>query len=117
MKPEDGKYTRKGEKDGAKLTPGERALNWAKAAAVIVPLIGIGAVADEPVARWVGLAEVDHKTEIGNETFEEQVKRFSEETRNEIDGLKNQDQTNDYNIRKLLHEIDKRLKKVEELVN
>ena len=51
-KPKDGKYTRKGEADGKKLSPGERAINWAKALAIVVPLLGIGAVAKDPVTKY-----------------------------------------------------------------
>lgn len=38
----DGK--RKGEAAGRRLTLGERAINWAKAGAIIVPLLGAGAI-------------------------------------------------------------------------
>ncbi len=43
--PRDGKFTRKGEKHGSKLSPGERAKHWCAAAAsawpVVLGLIGL----------------------------------------------------------------------------
>jgi len=33
---------RKGEVEGKRLTPGERAVNWAKAGAIVIPLFGAG---------------------------------------------------------------------------
>ena len=65
----------------------------------------------------VGLAEVDHKTEVTSDNFEDRVIRFSEETQQAIDKLIEQDDTNKHELRKLLHQIDKRLERVEELVN
>ena len=38
---------RRGESEGRKLTPGERAVNWAKALVIIVPLFGTGWLANE----------------------------------------------------------------------
>jgi len=35
----------------SKMTPGERAINWAKAAAIIIPLIGVGAIGNSPQMR------------------------------------------------------------------
>ena len=39
----------------SKLTPGERAINWAKALAIIVPLFGVGVFAGntETVHKWL----------------------------------------------------------------
>ena len=73
------------------LTPGERAHNWAQAAVtlwpVIVALIGLlGWTNKDSVMRWTGLAEADGKTEITatGPTFEDQVRKFSEEVRAEL---------------------------------
>jgi len=45
---------RKGEEEGRRLTPGERAINWAKAFAVIIPLFGAGWVSNsQTVKDWV----------------------------------------------------------------
>lgn len=53
-KPKDHKFNRKGESDGKRLTPGERVLNWSKALAVVIPLIGVGAAGNsETVKSWV----------------------------------------------------------------
>ena len=45
------KGKRAGESEGRSLTPGERAVNWAKAAAVIVPLFGAGYVTNTETVR------------------------------------------------------------------
>ena len=72
----------------AKITFGERAINWAKAIAIIVPLLGIGAIGRVEVPKlWAGLAEADGKTEVELTNFEQSVKKFSEEMRNEIERI------------------------------
>lgn len=42
---------RAGEADGRKLTPGERAINWAKAGAIIIPLFGAGWFSNSDTAK------------------------------------------------------------------
>ena len=73
-----------------KITFGERAINWAKAIAIIVPLLGIGAVGGIKVPEiWheYNLAEVDGKTEVELTNFQKSVKKFSEEMREEIERI------------------------------
>lgn len=45
------KGRRKGESAGPRLTAGERAINWAKALAIVIPLIGIGAVGNSQTVK------------------------------------------------------------------
>lgn len=45
---------RKDDPEGPKLTPGERAINWAKAFALIIPLFGAGYFSNtETVKTWI----------------------------------------------------------------
>lgn len=57
-KPTDGRYTRKGERDGPRLTPGERAKNWAQAAVtawpIVLPLLGLlGYTNADEISRFI----------------------------------------------------------------
>ena len=61
---------RKGEEEGRRLTPGERAINWAKAFAVIIPLFGAGWVSNsQTVKDWVA-GEVETHEEYAEAVIE-----------------------------------------------
>ena len=125
---------RKGEENGKRLTPGERAINWAKATAaawpVVLGLVGLlGWTNSDYIMRAVNIQEADGKTEVqpGGMTFEETVAKFTQEINarvDEIDGrievhkanLSADDRRNLVQLRKELKAVTMRLERVEELV-
>jgi hypothetical protein len=75
------------------LSPGERAVNWVKALAIVVGILTtlLGYTNKERIAGWIGgPVEADGKTEIveGGMTFEESVVKNSKEVRTELDQIK-----------------------------
>lgn len=64
------KHRRKGETEGRKLTPGERAINWAKAVAIIVPLFGAGWISnsDEVKSLYAEAVFPEERAEKVDET-------------------------------------------------
>lgn len=50
---------RKGEKQGPRITLGERAINWAKALAIVIPLIGVGAVGNSNTVKNLLVPEIE----------------------------------------------------------
>lgn len=80
-----GEKRRAGEPAGRRLTPGERAKNWASAAVtawpIVIPLLGLlGYTNKDHIGNWVGLAETDGITDIAPEAdFRAQVKKFSQD--------------------------------------
>ena len=73
---------RAGEKKGRKLSPGERAKNWAGAAVTLWPILVflLGLLGYTNADKITALAQPDGNTEIVNQNFEEQVQKFSQET-------------------------------------
>lgn len=125
---------RKGEPNGQKLTPGERAKNWASAAVtawpIMVTLLGLlGWSNAERIAQFA-LQEADGQTEVipGGVSFEESVARHAQEINARVDDLEGvvavqkadlsaEDRKNLQILRKKLADINVRLMAVEELVN
>ena len=70
----------------SKLSPGERAINWAKALGILCTALTalLGYTNRDTLARWVNITPADGKTEIvGNSDkltpFEQQVKNHTQE--------------------------------------
>jgi hypothetical protein len=133
-RPPDGEYTRSNDPQNKHLSPGERAINWAKAMTagwpVVVGLVGLlGYTNKDEVMNWLPLAEVDGKTEI-TATIDSrwaQMQKFSVETRTEIESLKHEirsaeiklnkgDQQNRDSLVKLINDLDVRLSAIETVV-
>ena len=117
--PPDGKYTRKGERDGPALTPGERAINWAKALAIIIPLLGIGAIADEPVKRFFAgsVENADDVKGIVEGGFEEQVKHSISSIIDKLEKLEKQIARMESRSNKGDSQLSDRVENIEKLVN
>lgn len=113
---------RKGESEGARLTPGERAINWAKVIAIIVPLFGAGVFAgntqtikqylpdfvgevDEPVSDDIH-PEVKQKLSRLIELINEHTLEF-EKVREEIKKARSQSHHGDNNQNKRLEALEK----------
>lgn len=126
---------RKNDTGNKRLPPSERAVNYAKAIVtawpVVLGLVGLlGYTNKDHIGRFVGLAEADGETEITQptETFEQQVKRFSEEVRIELVSLRREvqkvnsrlaqkDAENYKKLEEQLSEIDAKVTSIQELVN
>ena len=69
-----------------KISPGERAVNWAKALAVLCTALVtlLGYTNRDAIGKWTGLTEADGKTEV---ISLEDIKKFSEEMREEIERI------------------------------
>lgn len=124
---------RAGESSGRRLTPGERAVNWAKAAVtawpIVLPLLAaLGWTNKDHIQSWV-ITEADGQTEVlpGGQTFEEMVAKFTTEIAarvDEIEGrlevskadLSQDDRKNYAALAKQLKAIDARLTEIEEVV-
>ncbi|MDH3376160.1 MAG: hypothetical protein OEQ39_04220 [Gammaproteobacteria bacterium] len=133
-KPPDNEYTRASDPQNKTLSPGVRAINWAKAATtawpVVLGLAGLlGYTNKDHIEHWVGLAEADGKTEITDDAADRwsQVQKFSTEVRAELEQIKlnsaeikrqlaAKDQSNYAALRKLVDSIDERVKLIEEVV-
>lgn len=119
----------------AKMTVGERAINWSKAAVTIWPVI-VGLLAllgwtnSDHIMRALSVPEPDGVTEVelGGLTFEDMVVKFTREMNARVDELEGRVEvqradlsTSDRkNLQKLqgeLHKLNERLVAVEELVN
>lgn len=64
---------RKGESEGKRLTPGERFLNWCKAFAVIIPLLGIGWASNTETVKDFVYPQPDIKPVVHDEKPIEQM--------------------------------------------
>lgn len=134
--PPDGEYTRGSDPKNIKLPPSVRWVNRAKAFATSVPavialLAALGISNKDHIEHWVGLAEADGHIEVeaGSRpsTFQLQVKKFTEETRAELDSIKSntteiraqlakKDQQNYTTLKQLVDAIDERVAAIEEVV-
>lgn len=118
-KPKDGQYTRKGEPDGKRLSPGERAINWAKAIAIIVPLIGIGAVAKDPVVNYLNPLPTPEGevSEIIEGGFQAQVREHVRTNNEKIHAIEARIQKLEGISKNNDSALEKRIVRIEELVN
>ena len=123
------------ERRGAKLTPGERFLNWCNGVAKVWPVIlallaALGYSNKDHIQSWMpGIAEADGTTEITATptSFRQQVEKFSVEIREELIKIKSeakainsrlskQDQTNYTKLISKVDSIDARLVLIEGVV-
>lgn len=58
-----------------KITPGERAINWAKAAAILVPLFGVGVFAGntETVHKWLAAPDEVLPVEVDQSQYNAKI--------------------------------------------
>ena len=117
-------HRRKGESQGPRLSPGERAKHWAQAAVtawpIMLPLLGVlGYTNADHITGWTGLAQPDARTEITETdvTFEQQVQRFSQEVNAELSTLRKADAANLKQLEARLETLSKEVAEIQELVN
>lgn len=135
--PPDNEYTRGGDAKNVKLPPSVRWMNGAKAFATSVPavialLAALGWTNKDAIKQWIpDLAEADGQTEVETGSkptaFQLQVKKFTEETRIELDSIKSnttairsqlakKDQQNYTELKRLVDAIDARVAVIEQEV-
>ena len=112
---------RAGEKEGRKLSPGERAKNWAGAAVTLWPvlaaLLGVLGYTNKEKLGISMLAQPDGVTEIESQNFQQQVQKFSRETVEKLnrielrmDRIESERQSKDGDLQSQIKELEAKIK-------